>query len=801
MPVRRGHVALQNTYLDTIIRKFDGQNRTFLIANAQMKNCGIIYCNEGFCQMFGFSRAEIMQQPCTCQFLVGPGTMKTALTQLAQALLGSEERKVEILYYSKEGTCRPCLIDVVPVKKAEGQVIMFILNFQEIIDPSLRKPGLSQRMAQGWVWAGQSRRLKLRLPLVRAMRRSSLAKYQFEGVVVDYLQPNSEEIPLKEFRIPSKESCMQSETEALIEQVHESPQPASHYSPKRLSLLSERLDPSGPFLPSGPFSSAAFPRTVMPRNRSRETVGSLRRASSLDDIDSMRAESGRPGDPRSNSIPSESKQTKPKLPGPVGDLKAGTLSSTSDSDLMRRRTSTRRTSTRNPLTLSFASDLLRPPSPTEIEIIAPSKVKDRHRDVTEKVTHVTQVRHMVLTRTHITQPQPCDCLAQPAFLFLMLMLSNYFFVQTLLSPLSLYSPNFPLHLCYTFQSHLSILSLSLSLSLSLVLSVGQNDIFGEPIYLFGRPGKSSADVRALTYCDLHRILRDDLLEVLDMYPDFSDCFWTNLEITFNLRDVDRMNQATPSEDSECGYRRPRPRRTRNRPDGMDREDSFPGQSCPLGNHSGPDTSSHWEGMCSSASACSQSSDDEMKPLGHSKAELYPSGDDTDDYPPAVVSLLPPSGPSVGMGPPIDRGSHQYTAAAPINMPGPGVYGYWPDQRTSQLSDPQRRCSSVRGTCHPPPCAEDRPNELESRVELLQSQLHRLETRMTADIHVILQLLQRQITPVPPAYSTVLPSPHPAYPTTLYSTAAPIIHPVPSIPPIKTDSMPSPLQVGTGMVCR
>lgn len=113
----------------------------------------------------------------------------------------------------------------------------------------------------------------------------------------------------------------------------------------------------------------------------------------------------------------------------------------------------------------------------------------------------------------------------------MLMFSNSFFVQTLLSPLSLYSPPFPLHLCHLSTSHLSILSLSL------VLSVGQNDIFGEPIYLFGRPGKSSADVRALTYCDLHRILREDLLEVLDMYPDFSDCFWTNLEITFNLRDV------------------------------------------------------------------------------------------------------------------------------------------------------------------------------------------------------------------------------------------------------------------------
>lgn len=53
--------------------------------------------------MFGFTRAEIMQQPCTCQFLVGPGTMKSAVAQLAQALLGSEERRVEILYYSKEG--------------------------------------------------------------------------------------------------------------------------------------------------------------------------------------------------------------------------------------------------------------------------------------------------------------------------------------------------------------------------------------------------------------------------------------------------------------------------------------------------------------------------------------------------------------------------------------------------------------------------------------------------------------------------------------------------------------------------
>lgn len=29
MPVRRGHVAPQNTFIDTIIRKFDSQSKVF----------------------------------------------------------------------------------------------------------------------------------------------------------------------------------------------------------------------------------------------------------------------------------------------------------------------------------------------------------------------------------------------------------------------------------------------------------------------------------------------------------------------------------------------------------------------------------------------------------------------------------------------------------------------------------------------------------------------------------------------------------------------------------------------------
>ncbi|KAL4002642.1 Ion transport family protein [Acanthocheilonema viteae] len=66
--------------------------------------------------------------------------------------------------------------------------------------------------------------------------------------------------------------------------------------------------------------------------------------------------------------------------------------------------------------------------------------------------------------------------------------------------------------------------------------LGKDDIFGENPLLHEDVGKSSCNVRALTYCDLHRILRDDLLDVLDIYPEFAENFCRNLIITYNLRD-------------------------------------------------------------------------------------------------------------------------------------------------------------------------------------------------------------------------------------------------------------------------
>ncbi|KAM9457274.1 potassium voltage-gated channel subfamily H member 6a [Clarias gariepinus] len=1072
MPVRRGHVALQNTYLDTIIRKFDGQNRKFLIANAQMKNCSIIYCNEGFCQMFGFSRAEIMQQPCTCHFLAGPGTMKSALAQLAQALLGSEERKVEILYYSKEGTCRPCLIDVIPVKNEERVVIMFILNFEELLDPSL-KMGFSQRVTQGWIRSAQKRKLRLRMPSLRVTRQPAYPKDQFEGVVVDYLQPPDKDVPLKSFPTPCKESSLQCETQALIHQEHS------------FTLPSSTLEPVVPQVPH-----------THSRTHSRESVHSLRRASSLHDIDAIR-------DQCSDA------------------LKPNNVNSTSDSDLMRHRAIGRIPQ----VTLSFGAERVRPPSPTEIEIIAPSKIKDRTQNVSEKVTQVTQVlslgadvlpeyklqaprihkwtilhyspfkavwdwlilllvlytavftpysaafllsehqeegrgdcgytcnplnvvdlvvdvmfiidiiinfrttyvnrndevvshpgriaQHyfkgwflidivaaipfdLLIFRSGPDEPQTTtligllktarllrlvrvarkldrysECGAAVLFLLMCtfaliahwlaciwyaignvertgsarggslrigwldnladqigksynesdalsgpsikdkyvtalyftfssltsvgfgnvspntnpekifsicvmligsLMYASIFgnvsaIIQRLYSGTARYHTQmlrvkefirfhqipgglrqrleeyfqhawsytngidmnavlkgFPeclqadicLHLnrtllqnCKAFRGaskgclralamrfktthappgdtllhngdvltalyFISRGSIEILRDDMVMAILGKNDIFGEPISLYGRPGKSNADVRALTYCDLHKILRDDLLEVLDMYPDFSDSFWTNLEITFNLRDADRITQLNPSEESDCGYRRVHRGRNslhRNRPDGTDKEESYPQQSCDsVGNHRGVLLHSHWDELCSSVSAASLSSEDEMKHSGPGRGDVFPP--EVREYVPTVVNLKPPS-------------SGERETSGSLNVSG--LYGCCTERRPSQYHESPRVPDASTRTCYHlyqrRANTEERPNDLQSRLELLQSQLNRLETRMTADINVILQLLQRQMAQVPPDYSSVSPSPavhHTASPPDLYG--APVFHATTPITP-------------------
>uniref|UniRef100_T1JZC8 Cyclic nucleotide-binding domain-containing protein n=2 Tax=Tetranychus urticae TaxID=32264 RepID=T1JZC8_TETUR len=68
-----------------------------------------------------------------------------------------------------------------------------------------------------------------------------------------------------------------------------------------------------------------------------------------------------------------------------------------------------------------------------------------------------------------------------------------------------------------------------------VAILGKGDVFGDAFWKEPTIGQSCANVRALTYCDLHAIKRDKLLEVLNFYHTFANSFARNLMLTYNLR--------------------------------------------------------------------------------------------------------------------------------------------------------------------------------------------------------------------------------------------------------------------------
>ncbi|XP_055737648.1 potassium voltage-gated channel subfamily H member 2-like [Salvelinus fontinalis] len=298
-----------------------------------------------------------------------------------------------------------------------------------------------------------------------------------------------------------------------------------------------------------------------------------------------------------------------------------------------------------------------------------------------------------------------------------------------------------------------------------VAILGKNDIFGEPINLYGRAGKSNADVRALTYCDLHKIHREDVLEVLDMYPEFSDHFWMNLEITFDLRDANMIPGSPESDNSDCvGFNKLRRRKLSFRRR-TEKDDADAGENKTERSHKpvrrrrkeaaskqGVGLKPDWEGPRSSVSTHSSSGE------GEESVVTCPAPQSAlhEMSPAQATSLIFRDNPE-GEGEGDHKGGNTCNALSGAFSGVSNIFSFWGESRGSREYQELARCSLPSS----PPLntiSRRQRTELDNRLDLLQQQLNRLETRMSADIGAIMQLLQRQMTLVPPAYSTVLSPP-------------------------------------------
>nr|XP_033775067.1 potassium voltage-gated channel subfamily H member 6 isoform X2 [Geotrypetes seraphini] len=953
MPVRRGHVAPQNTYLDTIIRKFEGQRytysglpvsphiqedrnslvkrgmgkrrdisltgRKFLIANAQMENCAIIYCNDGFCDMFGYSRVEVMQRPCTCDFLTGPETTNSSIMQLAQALLGSEERKLEILYYRKEGSCLRCLVDVVPVKNEEGEVIMFILNFEDLTLLLAKKANrtLHERLTRAAFNSGS----QLKPGFLNSTSDSNLMRYrtisQIPQFTLNFVEFNLEKhrsASTTEIEIVASSSAFE-RTQNVTEKVTQvlslgadvlpeyklqAPRihrwTILHYSPFKAVwdwLILLLVIYTAIFTPY----SAAFLLNDQEEEKSWACGYSCNPLNIVDLIvdimfivdivinfrttyvnihDEVVSHPGkiaihyfkgwflidmvaaipfdllifRTGSDETTTLIGLLKTARllrlvrvarkldryseygaavlfllmctfaliahwlaciwyaignverPYMVHKIGWLdnladqigKSYNDSDGSSGPSIKDKYVTALYFTFSSLT-SVGFGNVSPNTNSEkifsicVMLIGSLMYASIFGNVSAIIQrlysgtaryHTQMLRVKEFIRFHqIPNPlrQRLEEYFQHAWSYTNGIDMNAVlkgFPECLQADICLHLNRTLLQNCKAFHGATKGCLRALAMKFKtthappgdtlvhygdvlttlyfisrgsieilrddiVVAILGKNDIFGEPISLYARPGKSSADVRALTYCDLHKIQREDLLEVLDMYPTFSDCFWSKLEITFNLRDADGILHSPAVKDCSPSYRRPRhrkhPSHWRNKSDGLDEGNSDGKQyhSCSeLANPQAHKSRGHWDDLCSSTTPCSQTSDDEMKPLSAGQLDHFiPS--EKQEFNPAVVNL------------------------ATTNVSGQETHRRPVDNVETCVVSPVQHISLVHSCPEPPISSDDKPGEVESRLDLLQMQLDRLESRMSSDINIILQLLQCQISQVPSAYSPISPS--------------------------------------------
>jgi phosphoserine phosphatase RsbU/P len=95
-----------------------------VITDALLPHNPIIYVNEGFVRITGFSREEILGQ--NCRFLQGEATNPLAIEQIRQAVHEQRELIIELLNYRKDGTPFWNRLSITPLKDDSGKTTHFV---------------------------------------------------------------------------------------------------------------------------------------------------------------------------------------------------------------------------------------------------------------------------------------------------------------------------------------------------------------------------------------------------------------------------------------------------------------------------------------------------------------------------------------------------------------------------------------------------------------------------------------------------------------------------------------------------
>ncbi|GFR40580.1 hypothetical protein Agub_g1160 [Astrephomene gubernaculifera] len=101
-----------------------GLRHTFVVADATLPDCPLVYASEGFYAMTGYGPDEVLGH--NCRFLQGEGTDPKEVQKIRDAIKRGEACSVRLLNYRKDGTPFWNLLTVTPIKTPDGKVSKFV---------------------------------------------------------------------------------------------------------------------------------------------------------------------------------------------------------------------------------------------------------------------------------------------------------------------------------------------------------------------------------------------------------------------------------------------------------------------------------------------------------------------------------------------------------------------------------------------------------------------------------------------------------------------------------------------------
>lgn len=105
---------------------FKATRMPMLITDPRQADNPIIFCNQAFMTLTGYSADELIGR--NCRLLQGPDTDPAAVNRLRDAVAAAEDVALDILNYRKDGTPFWNALFVSPVRNADGDVIYFFAS-------------------------------------------------------------------------------------------------------------------------------------------------------------------------------------------------------------------------------------------------------------------------------------------------------------------------------------------------------------------------------------------------------------------------------------------------------------------------------------------------------------------------------------------------------------------------------------------------------------------------------------------------------------------------------------------------